>query len=96
MSFYSNYTRFNAKQKKITHVLCSSIFRTAVGLNILYFAVYYSWHHMSPRCLLPFHVTSFPPQISQYRDRSGFLWGLYSVDSAGGLYNVSSEEAAYY
>lgn len=62
MSLYSNCTRFNAKQKKITLVLCSSIiFRTAVGLNFLYFAIYYSWHHMSLRCLLPFHVTSFSP-----------------------------------
>lgn len=50
------------QNKRKLHVLCSSIiFRIAVGLNFLYFAIYYSWHHMSPRCLLPFHVTSFSP-----------------------------------
>lgn len=44
----------------------------------------------------PFMSLPFPCQISQYRDRSSFLWGLYLVDSAGGLYNISSEEATYY
>lgn len=30
----------------------------------------------------------FSPQISLYSDKSGFLWGSCSVDSAAGLYNM--------
>lgn len=84
---YSNTTRFNAHVLSIAsqYILHSSQITFSIFCYLFLLASHVPLCH---NLFCPLVYLPFSPQISLYSDKSGFLWGLYSVDSAAGLYNM--------